>query len=123
MNKKFPTARQKRKDIANIRQKLRFETIASNTVVDATLKLLEVYGYYYRYSISSETNTLDQLLFIYPDLLKLWRENPDILACDSTYKTNKYNKPLFNICGVSRSNRTLHFGLALLEKEDENTFT
>ncbi|KAM6541813.1 hypothetical protein CsatB_006260 [Cannabis sativa] len=46
----------------------------------------------------------------------------DVLAFDTTYKTNAYKKPLLILVGVNHHFRTTVFGLALLCDESASTF-
>ena len=42
---------------------------------------------------------------------------------DYTYKTNKYRKPLLNICGVTGQNKTLNLGVAFVSGESEEDYS
>ena len=44
------------------------------------------------------------------------------MAFDSTYKRNKYNKPLVIFSGTNHHGKTCIFGCALLEDEKEETY-
>ncbi|XP_062100657.1 protein FAR1-RELATED SEQUENCE 4-like [Humulus lupulus] len=46
----------------------------------------------------------------------------EAIAFDSTYKTNKYNKPLVIIVSVNQHFETCVFGLALILDESEDAF-
>jgi hypothetical protein len=41
------------------------------------------------------------LFFAHVSQVELYRANPDLLALDCTYKTNRYNMPLLHFLGVS----------------------
>ncbi|GAU41861.1 hypothetical protein TSUD_366080 [Trifolium subterraneum] len=47
---------------------------------------------------------------------------PTVLVMDSTYKTNKYNMPLFEIVGFTSTERTYNVGFAWLTNEKEDNF-
>ncbi|XP_062093910.1 protein FAR1-RELATED SEQUENCE 5-like [Humulus lupulus] len=47
----------------------------------------------------------------------------DIMAFDSTYKKNSYNKPLLIFVGLNHHYRTIVFAVALLYDETEETYT
>ncbi|XP_062075519.1 protein FAR1-RELATED SEQUENCE 5-like [Humulus lupulus] len=46
----------------------------------------------------------------------------EVIGFDTTYMTNKYNKPLTIILGVNHHFKTCIFGMALLNSEDEQTY-
>jgi hypothetical protein len=41
---------------------------------------------------------------------------------DATYKTNKFNMPLFNICAVTGGNMVVQAGLVFMSAEKESDF-
>jgi len=45
-----------------------------------------------------------------------------VLAFDSTYKCNEYNKPLVMLVGINHNLKTLAFGCALVVHENEASF-
>jgi hypothetical protein len=47
----------------------------------------------------------------------------DVLAFDSTYKTNRYNLPFVLLVGVNHHHQTIIFGSALLSGETEEAYT
>jgi hypothetical protein len=51
--------------------------------------------------------------------LALWKEHPDILLLDCTYKTNRFNMPLLNICSITGNNMVIQIGLVFLSSEKE----
>lgn len=50
-------------------------------------------------------------------MVEIYGQHPDILLLDCTYKTNRYNIPLLNICGVTSNNKNIALGCAFLENE------
>ena len=59
---------------------------------------------------------------MHPTAIKLWKANPDCLLLDCTYKTNRFNMPLLNICGVTGNNKTPQFALCFLSGEKEEDY-
>ena len=66
---------------------------------------------------------LDFLIMVAPDNLKYFATCPDALLLDCTFKTNKYNMPLLNLLGSNGNNRTIHLGIALMQKQDTEAFS
>ncbi|MBE3041773.1 hypothetical protein IMZ48_04175 [Candidatus Bathyarchaeota archaeon] len=63
-------------------------------------------------------------LFIAPrQHTELIRQASDILMLDTTYKTNRFRMPLFNICGISQQRQPFQIASVFLEGESEARFT
>ena len=45
------------------------------------------------FSVNSISNELENLFFIHPRSLNIWKAFPHVLIIDATYKTNKYGMP------------------------------
>ncbi|GAU10750.1 hypothetical protein TSUD_425190, partial [Trifolium subterraneum] len=65
---------------------------------------------------------LQDIFFAHPRSLSLFNSFPTVLVMDSTYKTNKYNMPLFEIVGFTSTERTYNVGFAWLTNEKEDNF-
>jgi len=70
-----------------------------------------------------ETGPLQRLFFIHPTSIILWKQHPDVLLLDCTYKTNRYGMPLLNICAISDNNMVIQVGLAFISGEKEVDYT
>ena len=84
---------------------------------------LESKGYSPAYTTNPSTNALLQLFYLHPDSVKLWKQYPDVLLLDCTYKTNRFNMLLLNICTISGNNRVVQVGLAFLSSKKEADYT
>ncbi|XP_062119113.1 protein FAR1-RELATED SEQUENCE 5-like [Humulus lupulus] len=79
---------------------------------------IEFYGIY-----STDNNTRLANLFWCDGVSRQYYQTfGDVLAFDTTYKTNAYNKPLLMFVGVNHHFRTIMFGCALLCDESASTF-
>ncbi|GAU32028.1 hypothetical protein TSUD_147240 [Trifolium subterraneum] len=54
--------------------------------------------------------------------VRLFNSFPTVVLMDLTYKTNKYNMPLFEIVGFTSTERTYNVGFAWLTNEKEDNF-
>jgi hypothetical protein len=61
-------------------------------------------------------------MFLSPKCLYLFKLSPDVLLLHCTFKTNKYKLPLLNLVGSNGNNRTIHLGVALMQRRDEASF-
>jgi hypothetical protein len=60
----------------------------------------------------------DTILFVVrKQLVDVYKQHPNTLLLDCTYKTNQYNIPLLNVCGVTSENKNIALGCAFLENE------
>ena len=70
---------------------------AGNTPMQLVFSLLQVNGYDFEYRTNSSTNELEELYFVHPISLMMWRAFPHVLLMDTTYKTNRYMLPFMNL--------------------------
>ena len=68
------------------------------------------------------TNRLERLFFAHPDAITLYRQHPDVLLLDYTYKTNRFCMPLLNFCGVTGNKKTIQTALCFLSGEKEEDY-
>ncbi|XP_060958292.1 protein FAR1-RELATED SEQUENCE 5-like [Cannabis sativa] len=77
-------------------------------------------NFFYKYEVDDE-NRLTNLFWSDNSCRIDYQLFGDCLSFDSTYKTNKYEKPLVILLGSSNHDKTGVFGVALLEKENWET--
>jgi len=53
---------------------------------------------------------------------RTYQEFGDVITFDTTYQTNKYSMPLAPFIGVSHHRHSIFFGMALLRREDAQSF-
>ena len=53
----------------------------------------------------------------------MWKQFPDLIMMDNTYKTNHFRMPFFNIIGITNTNSTFNIVFALLDSEEEGEYT
>jgi histone-lysine N-methyltransferase SETD2 len=52
----------------------------------------------------------------------LFKAHPDVMLMDCTYKTNRFNMPMFNICGVTNIRKTFQVATVFLDSKKEEKF-
>ncbi|XP_058776866.1 protein FAR1-RELATED SEQUENCE 5-like [Vicia villosa] len=65
------------------------------------LKMLDANKYASRYRTCVDKVMYRDIFWTHPDSIKLFNTFPTMLILDSTYKTNKYRLPLFEMVGVT----------------------
>jgi len=85
-------------------------------------KLLE-HQYVYYTRCNSEETTLEDIFFAHLESIKLLNTFSTVLVMDSTYKTNGYQMPLFEIVGCTSTKMTYSVGFSFLHFEQEDNFT
>jgi hypothetical protein len=68
------------------------------------------------------TNRLERLFFTHPDAIALYKQHPDVLLLDCTYKTNRFRMPLLNLYSVTGSKKTIQTALCFLSSEKEEDY-
>ncbi|XP_058750117.1 protein FAR1-RELATED SEQUENCE 5-like [Vicia villosa] len=74
------------------------------------LKMLDDNKYISRYRNCDDEVTVRDIFWIHPDSIKLFNTFSTVLLIDSTYKTNKYRLPLFEMVGVTSTEKTFVVG-------------
>ncbi|KAK2398613.1 protein FAR1-RELATED SEQUENCE [Trifolium repens] len=123
------TLREKNKDsktnmkqIYNERQRYKRDLRGEMTEIQQLLKCLESHRYFHKFRTNGESTSLQDIFFAHPDSVKLLNTFPTVLLMDSTYKTNKYKMPLFEIVGVTSTQLTFNVAYAFLTNEREDNF-
>jgi len=62
---------------------------------------LEEYNYVYFTITQIESTTIQDIFWTHPTYVKFFNNFPTVLIMDSTYKTNMYRMPMFEIVGVT----------------------
>jgi alpha-glucosidase len=110
------------KQIYNIRQKYKNDLRGEYSELQQLLKCLEEHRYFHKIRTVGESSTVQDIFWAHPDSVKLLNTFPTVLLMDSTYKTNKYKMPLFEIVGVTSTEKNFNVGFAFLTNEKEENF-
>jgi hypothetical protein len=106
------------KDIRNELQKLRDQTNKGYPVIQAMMRgLINDERWLFNYCYD-DANRLERVVFFNKELVKLLTLFPSVLILDATYKTNRFNLPLINICTMTATNETLLIGQAFITHEE-----
>lgn len=81
---------------------------------------LEEHKYVYFTRTNCEETNLKDIFFAHPGSINMLNTFPTVLVLDSTYKTNMYRIPLFEIVGVTSTNMTYCVSFS---SEKEGNFT
>jgi len=73
---------------------------------------LEESKYVYFIREKCDSHTIQEIFWTHPQSVKLFNNFPTVLIMDSTYKTNLYMMPLFEIVGVTSTDMTYSVGFA-----------
>jgi hypothetical protein len=75
-----------------------------------------------REDVNPQSKRLERLFFAHPEAVELWKQHPDVILMDCTYKTNRFRMPLLNICAVTGSKKTIQIALCFLSGEKEGSY-
>jgi uncharacterized membrane protein len=122
--------KQKKKEIlTTIKQVYNAQTrwhkgiVSDKTEIQYLISKLEEHKCLYFTRANSEEITLEDIFFYHPELINMLNTFLTVLVMDSTYKTNFYRMPLFEIIGVTSTNMTYSVGFVFLSFEQEDNFT
>lgn len=110
-----------RKDIYNEIAKVREGLLGGKAPIEYLFSKLDHNKFWFRAKQDPKLR-LTHLFIAHPASIKIYKDHPDVLIMDCTYKTNRYNMPLFNIIGVTGMNTTIHVAQVYLRKEKKPDF-
>ncbi|CAK8536513.1 unnamed protein product [Lathyrus sativus] len=94
----------------------------SRSEIQHLFKLIEEAGYVYWSRKRDDSEVIRDIFWAHPDSVKLLNIFPTVLVMDSTYKTNKYRQPLFEIVGMTSTELTFAVAFAYIESEQTENF-
>jgi len=110
------------RDVYNMAQKRRNAELEGKTSIQWLADELQKRDFFHRVD-TDEYNRVTRLFFAHPESIHFMRKNPDVLIIDATYKTNRFNMPLINICGATGDNKTPQFAIAFVSGEKEEDYS
>ncbi|KAK9376442.1 uncharacterized protein V1513DRAFT_245649, partial [Lipomyces chichibuensis] len=95
-----------RRDIHNLRADIKRKELDGLSPIQALLFQLDEDSDYISFNKRDENQRVIRLLFMHKSSIEMLRWHSQVLIMDSTYKTNRFRLPLFNIVGMTSTNRT-----------------
>jgi hypothetical protein len=111
------------KQIYNARYRLKQRARATRTEMQHLHKCLDENNYFFKARTDGESEFVQDIFFAHPKSVCLFNTFPTVLIMDSTYKTNKYGMPLFELVGETSTEETFNIGFAFMSNEKEENFT
>src|SRR3569833_1448053 len=109
LRKQFPDAVFIQKDIENYRHREQRDRQDGKTPTQTLFEVLQESGLYHVNRTDPEDpHKIIGLFWSYPWCLEMWKKYPWVLQMDSTYKTNRFNMPLFQATGVTNVSSTFN---------------
>ncbi|XP_021732965.1 protein FAR1-RELATED SEQUENCE 5-like [Chenopodium quinoa] len=102
--------------IYNCRNDLRSEMFDGRGVVQQFLHLARQSQYLY-WVMSDDDGVLQHAFMVHPVTVEIFRTYPYVIGMDSTYKTNRYGMPFFEIVGVTPTNQNFLVAYVFMRNE------
>lgn len=112
-----------KKQIYNACHRLKAKVRGSRTEMQHFLDCLAKKNYVFNCRSEGDSTTVQDIFFAHPKSVALFNTFPTVLLMDSTYKTNRYGMPLFEMVGVSSTSKTFNVAFAFIKNEKEENFT
>ena len=109
------------KSLYNARYKHRFEERAGRTQMQFLLSKLQEEEYIYQH-LKGDDGCVTSLFWSHHASGDLLRAFPTVLLMDCTYKTNRYRFPLFQIVGVTSTDKTFSAAQAFILRERKEDY-
>jgi MULE transposase domain len=110
------------RDIYNLHRAWRVANLRGDTAVMALLRDLKEKGFWYKIEVDASSNKLTHLYLAHPKAIEVYKMHHELLLFDCTYKTNKFNMPVLNICGVTGNKKTAQIALVFLPNEKDPAY-
>jgi len=117
VKEKFPEDNPNQRHIYNFREYMRRTKSEDRNPVQQFLHQAVQCQYLHWIMADEETNVVTRAFLAHPTSVQLLRTYPFVICMDSTYKTNKYKMPLFEMIGVTPTNMNFLIGYAILMDE------
>ncbi|XP_021765427.1 protein FAR1-RELATED SEQUENCE 5-like [Chenopodium quinoa] len=112
----FPDDHPNIRHIYNCRNDLRTEMSEGSGVVQQFLHLERQNQYIY-WVMADDLDVLRHAFMVHPIMVNILRIYPHVIGMDSTYKTNRYGMPFFEIVGVTPTNQNFLVGYVFMRNE------
>ncbi|KAM4067786.1 MULE transposase [Hirsutella rhossiliensis] len=111
-----------RRDIVNIIAKYRQQQLQGQAPIEWLFnQLRQQESFFVRHEV--DDNKRLTRLFIAPQSgINLLHQYPEVMLFDSTYKTNRFNMPLFNVCACSSIKKSFQVATIFLNGEKEGDY-
>ena len=110
------------KQVNNDRQQIWKSNRGDKTALQFLTSKLKEHDYVYFSRTQSESTPIEDIFSAHPTSVKLFNNFPTVLVMDSTYKTNMYKMPMFEIVGVTSTDLTYSVGFGFVTHEKEENF-
>ncbi|KAL2928712.1 Protein FAR1-RELATED SEQUENCE 5 [Bienertia sinuspersici] len=120
VKEQFPNLNPNKRHIYNCRAKLREEKAEGRNPAEQFLHLAAEHKCLFW--IDSDEGVVTHTFVAHPTLVNLLCTFPFVIMMDSTYKTNRYDMPLFEMIGMSSTNENFLIGWALMKDETEEIY-
>ncbi|XP_021734872.1 protein FAR1-RELATED SEQUENCE 5-like [Chenopodium quinoa] len=112
----FPDDHPNIRHIYNCRNDFGMEMSEGRGVVQQFLHLARESKYIY-WVTNDDHNVFQHAFMVHPIMVNILRTYPHVIGMDSTYKTNRYNMPFFEIVGVTPTNQNFLVGYVFMRDE------
>ncbi|XP_021766240.1 protein FAR1-RELATED SEQUENCE 5-like [Chenopodium quinoa] len=118
---KFPGDHPNIRHVYNCRSKIRMEQFEGREVVHQVIHLARQ-SKYLTWVFTDSNNVLQHAFMAHPIMTNLLRTYPYVIGMDSTYKTNRYDMPFFEIVGVTPTNQNFLVAYAFMRLESQESY-
>ncbi|XP_021725921.1 uncharacterized protein LOC110693105 [Chenopodium quinoa] len=117
----FPEDHPNIRHIYNCRSEIRMEESEGRGVVQQFLHLARESRYIY-WVMVDDIGVLQHTFMVHPIMCNLLRTYSYVIGMDSTYKTNRYGMPFFEIVGVTPKNQNFLIGYVFMRNETQASY-
>jgi hypothetical protein len=111
------------KHLYNARHRMKLKKRGSRSELQHLFEVFYQRKYIFKSRFVGHSTIIQDIFFAHPKSVDLFNTFPDVLLMDSTYKINCYNMPLFEMVGVTSTDKTFNVAFAFISNEKEDNYT
>jgi alpha-glucosidase len=108
------------KHIDNAHHEYKLSILGPRSEMPQLLKCLSDNIYSFNYKLVSDTEFVSDVFWSHSNFIKLFNIFPIVLVMESTYKSNKYKLPLFELIDVTSTDMRYSIAIAFMTSENED---
>ncbi|KEH41623.1 hypothetical protein MTR_1g052890 [Medicago truncatula] len=106
------------KQVYNKRQQIWKANRGDKKLLQYLISKLEEHNYAYFSKTQSESTTIEDIFWAHPSFVKLFNKFSTVLVMDSTYKTNMYKMPMFEVVGITSTTSRIPFSWEAVDSQN-----
>jgi hypothetical protein len=111
------------KHLYNARHRMKLKKRGSRSELQHLFEVFYQRKYIFKSRFVGQSKIIQDIFFAHPKSVDLFNTFPDVLLMDSTFTINCYNMSLFEMVGVTSTDKTFNVAFTFISNEKEDNYT